>query len=98
MREDIAGQYTAWDRLDQGVGLIQAELARAGVLDDTLIIFFSDNGIPFPAAKTNLLEQGQHEPLIVSSPQTRVGGVSPGLCFLLLFFDLFVFVLCFFYY
>ena len=73
VREDIAGQYTAWDRLDQGVGLIQAELARAGALDDTLIIFFSDNGIPFPAAKTNLLEQGQHEPLIVSSPQTRAG-------------------------
>ena len=74
VRKDIAAQYTAWGRLDQGVGLIQSELASAGVLDDTLIIFFSDNGIPFPAGKTNLLEQGQHEPLILSSPQTRSGG------------------------
>eukprot|EP00946_MAST-07B_sp_MAST-7B-sp1_P004289 g4289.t1 len=71
VREDIAAQYTAWGRLDQGVGLIKAELDSAGVLDDTLIIFFSDNGIPFPSGKTNLLEQGQREPLIISTPQSR---------------------------
>ena len=73
VREDIAAQYTAWDRLDKGVGLIMNELSTANVLDDTLVFFFSDNGIPFPSGKTNLLEQGQHEPLIISSPEARKG-------------------------
>ena len=71
VREDLAGQYTAWDRLDAGVGVIVKELENAKVFDNTLVIFFSDNGIPFPGGKTNLFEQGQHEPLIISSPKTR---------------------------
>ena len=76
VREDIAGQYTAWDRLDTGVGVIMNELTRAKVLNTTLVVFFSDNGIPFPAAKTNLFEVGQHEPLIVSTPSSRSEGVG----------------------
>ena len=32
------------DRMDQGVGRILAELERGGRLDDTLVIFLSDNG------------------------------------------------------
>jgi len=50
-RADLAAQYTAISRLDQGVGLMLAELKAAGRQDDTLIIFTSDNGIPFPLGK-----------------------------------------------
>lgn len=32
------------DRVDQGVGRVLAELERSGQLDDTLVIFLSDNG------------------------------------------------------
>jgi len=32
------------DRMDQGIGLIVAELRRQGVLDNTLIFFLQDNG------------------------------------------------------
>jgi arylsulfatase A-like enzyme len=35
--------------MDQGVGVMLQELDAAGFTDDTLIIFFSDNGIPFPS-------------------------------------------------
>lgn len=63
--------YTAWDRLDTGLGLIMQELESAAVLNDTLVIFFSDNGPPFPSAKTNLFEQGQGDPLIISTPAQR---------------------------
>jgi len=44
------------------------ELESAGFADDTLVIFSSDNGIPFPLAKTNLYDPGQGEPFMVSSP------------------------------
>lgn len=42
----------------QGVGLVLSELKNSGHLDDTLIIYTSDNGIPFPAGRTNLYDSG----------------------------------------
>ena len=50
-RQDIAAQYTTLSRLDQGVGLVLHELEKSGHADDTLILFSSDNGIPFPLGK-----------------------------------------------
>lgn len=51
-----------------GVGLILRELEAAGHANDTLVIYTSDNGIPFPSGRTNLYEPGVREPFIVSSP------------------------------
>ena len=69
VRDDLARFYTAVNRMDQGVGLILKELEDAGRVDDTLI-FFSDNGIPFPSGKTNLYTtQGQGEPFIMVNPR-----------------------------
>lgn len=67
-RADLAAQYTTLSRLDQGVGLILQELASAGHAQDTLVVYTSDNGIPFPAGRTNLYDPGMAEPLLVSSP------------------------------
>ncbi|XP_024937694.1 N-sulphoglucosamine sulphohydrolase isoform X2 [Cephus cinctus] len=67
-RRDIAAQYTTISRLDQGVGLVLKELKDAGVLDDTLVIYTSDNGIPFPSGRTNLYDPGMAEPMMISSP------------------------------
>ncbi|ROT78091.1 putative N-sulfoglucosamine sulfohydrolase isoform X1 [Penaeus vannamei] len=41
---------------------------------DTLVIYTSDNGIPFPAGRTNLYDPGMAEPLLVSSPLHRLLG------------------------
>lgn len=67
-RLDIAAQYTTISRLDQGVGLILQELENAGFADNTLVVYSSDNGIPFPNGRTNLYDAGMKEPLFVSSP------------------------------
>ena len=45
-----------------------AELHSAGFADSTLVMYTSDNGIPFPRGRTNLYEPGTAEPLLVSSP------------------------------
>lgn len=75
VRTDLAALYTAWGRLDQGVGLLLGEVAAAGAADTTLVFFFSDNGAPFPSAKTNLAyEQGQRSPLLISSPDQASHG------------------------
>jgi len=72
--EEVARQYTAVNRMDQGIGLIMEQLKNLGLLEDTLVIYFSDNGPPYPGAKTNLYDPGMAEPLIVSSPDQKTHG------------------------
>lgn len=68
-RRDLAAQYTTISRLDQGVGLVVKELEMAGHLNDTLIVYTSDNGPPFPAGRTNLYDPGVRAPMFISSPE-----------------------------
>jgi N-sulfoglucosamine sulfohydrolase len=76
-RGEIAEYYEAVNRLDQGVGMMLDVLRETGQLDNTLIMFLSDNGMPFPNAKTNLYDAGMRLPLIVRSPsQSKRGLVS----------------------
>lgn len=51
-----------------GIGLILNELEMAGYLNNTLIIYSSDNGPPFPNGRTNLYDPGIAEPLLISNP------------------------------
>ena len=69
------GPSAAWTR---GIGLVLQELKAAGFKDNTLVIFTSDNGVPFPNGGTNLYDSGIAEPLIISNPLTtkRQGDIS----------------------
>eukprot|EP00004_Rigifila_ramosa_P002378 TRINITY_DN12486_c0_g1_i1.p1 TRINITY_DN12486_c0_g1~~TRINITY_DN12486_c0_g1_i1.p1 ORF type:complete len:506 (-),score=86.51 TRINITY_DN12486_c0_g1_i1:79-1563(-) len=68
VRAELTKQYTILNRMDQGIGLVLAELKAAGLADDTLIVYTSDNGPPFTGAKANAFEAGMHMPLIVYDP------------------------------
>lgn len=68
VRQDLAEYYESLSRLDTGVGMLLDLLTESGRADDTLVIFLSDNGRPFPGAKTNLYAPGLHLPLIVRAP------------------------------
>jgi N-sulfoglucosamine sulfohydrolase len=72
-REDLAEYYEAVRRLDRGVGLIVETLKAAGQLENTLLVFISDNGMPFPNAKTNLYDSGIHLPMIARGPGLPAG-------------------------
>lgn len=58
--------------------MILKEIEAAGDADDTLVIYTSDNGIPFPSGRTNFYDPGIREPLIIVSPepQARKNGAS----------------------
>ncbi len=73
VRAELAEYYQSVARLDHGVGLVLKELEAAKQLDNTLVIFLSDNGIPFPGAKTTLYDAGLHLPLIVRKPGQKAG-------------------------
>jgi arylsulfatase len=67
-REDFAHYYHEVSRFDHFVGLVAAELAAQGVLDNTLIVIGADNGRPFPRAKTRLYDSGIKTPWVVHFP------------------------------
>ena len=73
-RLELVHYYTALRRLDETVGRVLARLAAAGHADDTLVVFTSDNGMPFPFAKSTLYEPGINLPFVVRWP----GVIAPG--------------------
>lgn len=75
-REDLAMYYDEIGRLDSYVGKVVAELASEGVLDETLILFITDNGRPFPRCKTSVYDSGIQSPFIVRWPKGGVKGAS----------------------
>ncbi len=79
VREEFAEYYRSVYRLDQGVGLILATLERAGLADETLVCFLSDNGSPFLNSKTTLYDAGVHLPLVMRRPGGKAGIANPNL-------------------
>ncbi|MEZ5354938.1 MAG: sulfatase [Bryobacteraceae bacterium] len=74
-REEVAEYYEAANRLDQGIGMVFDVLREANQLDNTLVVFISDNGMPFANAKTNCYDAGLHLPMIVRAPGTARRGI-----------------------
>ena len=74
-RAELAQYYESISRIDQGVGRLVDILKKAGKYDDTLIVYMSDNGVPFPGAKTTVYESGLRLPCIVRNPEVKKRGV-----------------------
>lgn len=72
VRKDLALYYDEIGRLDHHVGEVLAELDRQGIAENTLVLFLSDNGRPFPRCKTTLYDSGIRTPLIARWPG-RIG-------------------------
>lgn len=73
-RAELAQYYESISRLDQGVGRLIQYLKDAGQYDNTLIIYLSDNGAPFPGSKTTLYEPGMRLPCIIKLPRPQKRG------------------------
>ncbi|MEC4802716.1 MAG: sulfatase [Jaaginema sp. PMC 1079.18] len=68
-RGEMTEMYEAIARLDAGIGMVINQLQKSGRYNDTLILYLTDNGIPFPGAKTNLYDSGTNLPLIIAHPK-----------------------------
>lgn len=67
-REDVATYLDAINQLDEKVGEILKRLETDGLLDNTIIFFFGDNGQCLLRGKQWLYEGGIHVPLIIRWP------------------------------
>lgn len=76
-REDLALYYDEIARMDGQIGRFVDELEARGLRENTLIVFLSDNGSPFPRAKGSLYDAGIRTPLIFNRP----GTIEPGTTF-----------------
>jgi len=73
-RRELADYYDAIERADDGVGRALGVLDELELAADTLVVFTSDNGMPFPYAKATLYDAGIRMPFVVRWP----GVVAPG--------------------
>ncbi len=74
-RAELAQYYQSVSRVDQGLGRLMQILKDCGHWDDTLFIAISDNGMPFPGAKTNAYDPGLRLPCVVRNPYVPKRGV-----------------------
>ncbi len=75
-RQDMARFFTNISEMDDWVGEKIAELAKNGLLDNTIIFFWSDHGDGLPYVKRELYDRGLQVPLIVRFPDKRQAGTS----------------------
>jgi len=75
VREELARYYTSVRRADDIVGAILQILEDEGFLENTLVMFISDNGSSFPFSKANAYLNSTKTPWIIRWP----GNVEPGM-------------------
>jgi N-sulfoglucosamine sulfohydrolase len=71
VRAHIADHYDNVQLMDAQVGQVLARLESLGRLDQTIIIWTTDHGDPFPRAKRELFDSGIRVPMIIRWPPAR---------------------------
>ncbi|WP_414662196.1 sulfatase family protein [Horticoccus sp. 23ND18S-11] len=67
-RSSLLAYYGGVRRMDQAIGEALAELERRGELDNTIVIYTSDNGWQFPRGLANCYDTGTRVPLAIRWP------------------------------
>lgn len=67
-REDWAKYLDSATELDRKVGLVLDQLEKDGLADNTVVIFFGDNGAAHVRGKQFCYDSGLHVPLIIRWP------------------------------
>ena len=74
VRGDLARMYDNIALMDAEVGRILKELDAAGLMDSTIVFFYSDHGDGTPRAKRWIYDSGLHVPMIIRFPGAARSG------------------------
>lgn len=69
VRKTVARYYDCVTMMDQQVGQILVDLFNDGLLEDTIIFFYSDHGSGMPRHKRALFDSGMRVPLLIRLPE-----------------------------
>jgi arylsulfatase A-like enzyme len=73
-RRDWARAYSNINAMDSLMQTFIDQVREEGVLDNTIIIWYGDNGGPLPRQKRELYESGTRVPFIIRFPDGRMAG------------------------
>ncbi len=73
-RRDVARHYSNISELDEQIGGVLARLEEDGLLENTLIFFWTDHGDGLPFYKREIYRRGLHVPLIIRYPGKAKAG------------------------
>lgn len=76
VRNDLARFYSNISEMDDEVGRLLEQLKDDGLLNNTIIFFWSDHGDGLPFVKREVYHRGIHVPLIVRLPGKRQAGIT----------------------
>ena len=68
-RADLAQYYDNVSRADAAIGVVLKQLAEDGLADDTIVLYYSDNGGTLPRSKRFLWDNGTHVAMIAHFPE-----------------------------
>ena len=74
IRHGMAVMYSNIARMDREVQNLLDELANSPRKDNTIVIFYSDNGGPIPRGKREIMDSGSLVPFIIAFPDGRNAG------------------------
>ncbi len=74
IREEVAEFYSRTEQMDHIIGQMLDKLEELGLESNTLVVFMSDNGAPFPGNKMTLYDRGTGTPLIMRYPDKIKSG------------------------
>ena len=75
VRRAMKRTYDNIAAMDRWVGRKLAELEQAGLLDSTVVMFYSDHGVGLPRGKRSCYDTGTRVPLIVRFPDGEDAGI-----------------------
>ncbi len=75
VRREIARVYSNISVMDREVGEILQQLEDDGLMDETIIIFYSDHGGPLPRQKREIKDSGIKVPMIIRFPNKQHAGM-----------------------
>jgi N-sulfoglucosamine sulfohydrolase len=76
-KKDIRRVYSNIVALDEQLGNVLDQLEEDGLLESTIIFFYSDHGGPLPRQKRSLYDSGMNLPLIIRFPDKwRAGDID----------------------
>ncbi|MDU0352568.1 sulfatase-like hydrolase/transferase [Paraglaciecola aquimarina] len=75
VRRDLWKMYNNLAETDRQVGAVLEQLKQDGLLESTIIFFYSDHGGPLPRQKRLVYDSGLRVPLIIRYPHAAMAGM-----------------------